>query len=488
MCAIVGVSLPADATSAIQIVYDCLRMLQGRGQDGSGIVAATSSLEMIRLRALGLVWDVYPTVFLNQSAASAIGHNRYATQGVPNEINLQPHLARCRDGRLIALASNGDLPRYAEYRRQLEAVGESFASTNDGEFLAKWLARSYDRLGTMPAAIQALQAEIEGAYAAVVLFDRRVYAFRDRQGFRPMVIGQLPSGGVAIVSEEAALDIHLADRSSYMEVPAGAVLECVDGRVITHTAGHPATAACIFEFVYFARPDGCVFGRPVSLVRRRCGWRLARSISGWLDLDRTLVVGVPDSASELADGVAEGLAQPDVSGLVRSHGAVRTFIAREQRVRDEGVRYKFNPNHWHISGRHVILVDDSIVRGTTMHRIVRMLRRHGAASIRLLVGSPPVRWPCFMGIATPTRQELLASHRDLSAIAAYLEVDDLAYLSLGDLLSSVGPIEPWERERFAAYLGPQIDAAEAGRQSSPTQQFCDACFSGRYPLVIPPVP
>ncbi len=482
MCGIFGVSLPADQDHAVRLTYDSLRQLQGRGQDGSGILGHGPNGELYH-RGLGLVPEVFSSSFQQGSAHLAIGHNRYSTQGPPSVINLQPHQAECRDGK-ITVASNGDLPKYLELRQSVEQSGIQLTSSNDGEVIAWLLARAYDRLGNMPASIAYFQARVDGAYSVVMNFGDSIFAFRDRRGFRPMVMSSLPGEGVAFASEEAAFDIHRADRSSYREVPAGAILEAIHGHLTVHRVGQPATAACIFELMYFARPDGRVYDRPVSLYRRRVGWRLG-TLAKHIDRRQAVVVAVPDSANEMANGVAERLSLPLVPALIRAHSARRTFIEREQSIRDEGVRYKLNPDHWLINGRDIFLVDDSIVRGTTMHRIVQMLRGRGARRIILLVGSPPVRWSCFMGIATPTQSELIAHKKTTEEIAEYLQVDQLLYLPLTAAHQAAGPLEHWEQKLFKAYLGPQVKDLQDRLLSTPTKKFCNACFSGRYPVSLP---
>lgn len=438
--------------------------------------------QMVQYRDHGLVPDVYPSEFLDRPAHLAIGHNRYATQGPPSTINLQPHQAVCGGG-VVSVASNGDLPMYAELRESLELHGVSFMSTNDSEVIAWWLAKRYDQRGSMVQAIGELIDYVDGAFAAVILFEDRLYVCQDRRGFRPMVIAPLPTGGLIVASEEAALDIHRLDRSSYQPIGAGALIEFSYGLMTVHRRGVVPTSACLFELIYFSRPDGRVFGTPVSLFRRRVGWRLAQQ-ANIVDCRNAVVVAVPDSANEMAAGVAEALVRPLVPALIRAHSARRTFIESEQRTRDEGVRYKLNPDEWLLRDRDVLLIDDSIVRGTTMHSIVRMIRARGARRIWLLIGSPPVRWPCFMGIATPTRRELIASDQSIDQIASYLEVDSLYYLGLSDVAEAAGPLQDWERHRFAAYLGPNVEQL-AQLLATNQHTFCHACFSGQYPLPVP---
>ncbi len=490
MCAIAGVSCPRGCSSALRRTYDALRMMNHRGQDGSGMVAIIDNAAMVVKRS-GLVQDVYTEAWRQSDASVAIGHNRYATQGDTNELNLQPHAVPCGDTQLF-IASNGDIPQYDTLRAELERENIVFRSRNDGELLGHLLAREYHACGAMAEAIRRLFVRIEGAYAAVVLFKGHLYAFRDPRGFRPLAFVQLADGTAVVASETVAFGILGADVKTYTEIRAGSIVEFADGNLTIHEAGHEATAPCIFELVYFARPDSQVFDLPVYLVRRRIGWRLAEE-SGWTSSDRDIVVAVPDSANEIARGLAQALDLPLEPGLMRSHTSHRTFIQSTQEFRDEEARYKLNPLYLVLEGRRVLLVDDSIVRGTTIKKIVHMLKHAGAAEVHLLIGSPPIRWPCFMGIATRMREELVANAASPEEIAARIGAASLRHISLAGLKAATGPFLPDERKRYRRFLAPFLDAPPDSFRGRAASQFalqqpenrCTACFDGSYSINVP---
>jgi amidophosphoribosyltransferase len=488
-----AVSLPEGVGSAAAQCYDGLRQQQHRGQDGSGMVIRNDQRALVRKR-LGLVAEVYPREWLRHRAGCAIGHNRYATQGAPSALNLQPHRAVTKDGRRIYCASNGDVTNFRALRTQLRRRGVRFTSQNDAELLAWLVADLSDEAGSFPDALRRLRSVVTGAYAAVFLVGERIFVARDPFGFRPLVCAPLPNGGIAVASETIAFDILGADPLTYQEVRAGGILELFRGRMTVHERGGDALAPCKFEHVYFSRPDSTVFGVPCSLVRRRIGWRLGKE-SGFRRRTNTVVLSVPDSANWIAQGVAEWLGVPFIiGGLIRSHTARRTFIEKEQRIRDEGVRYKLNPDRTWIAGATVLLVDDSIVRGTTIGKIVSMLLRAGAKEVHLLIGSPPIRHPCFMGVATPTREELVANQVTQRALRRVLRVASLTHISLEGLKASAGPLTREERERFALLLRSFLRAPRGSLRGSiltrlektDTSRFCYACFTGEYPIPIPP--
>ncbi len=485
-----GVSCRSGAGDAARKVFCGLRMMNHRGQDGSGIGIASAS-GLIWHKNSGLVPDVFSDSWLGKHADAAIGHNRYATQGDASEKNLQPHFAECRDGGIL-LASNGDVINYRELRAALEQKGVRFTSDNDGELLARFLAQRIDQGDSPPDAIRQLHNTVQGAYSAVALFQKRLYVFRDVRGFRPLAIVTLPDGSIAVASETVAFGILGADLKTYREVPAGAIYVIDNGDVTVHDAGHPPISPCIFELVYFARPDSQVFGLPVHLVRRRIGWHLAEE-ANWKTGPNDIVVAVPDSSNEIARGVAEGLGLPFEPGLIRSHTARRTFIESEQSTRDEGVRFKLNPLMLAVEGARVILVDDSIVRGTTIRKIVHMLKRAGAEEVHLFIGSPPIKWPCFMGIATPTKGELIANQLSPAAIVEKVGADSLCHISLSGLRHATGRIHASELTRFQRILGRICNAPKESfrgvtymrLQQQDISLRCTACFSGEYPIPVP---
>ncbi len=485
-CAVMAVSLPSGGSQAVAMVRDGLHNQNHRGQDGSGIAYWCNGGIALH-KALGLVWQVYTDSFRATPANVAMGHNRYATTGQPTRVNLQPHLLFLADGRPLAIGGNGDLVNNDELRAGFEAAGVKFASENDGETLGQILVRALNRGATIVEAIRELRQVALGAYSAVVLFEGRIYAFRDERGYRPLSMSRLPGGGIAIASETVAFDIILADRSTYQEILAGAILEIVDGEVIVHEAGHPNEKECDFEFIYFSRPDGEVCGLPVSFVRRRIGWQLA--LENPIELyPNSIVVPVPDSANYIGIGVAEGLGARREDALVRSHFVGRTFLRPLQQTRDSAVREKFNPCAFELEGAHVILVDDSRVRGTTLGKIVGMLRRAGVELIDLYVGSPQIPWPCFYGIATPTKAELIANTQTLEEYCASHGIRSVRHLSLEGLHRALGPITDQEKQLFWKQLEPYLNAPEgsyrarlmANFASKSPRRFCSACFTGQY--------
>ncbi|MBM3316761.1 MAG: amidophosphoribosyltransferase [Candidatus Eisenbacteria bacterium] len=489
-CAVMAIALPPGTATAAQLCYDGLRQQQHRGQDGAGMVIRNDHRAILHKRR-GLVSEVFNSHWVRHRADLAIGHNRYATHGTPSEANLQPHRAVCRGGRLF-LASNGDITNFASLRRRLKGQGVAFRSNNDGELLAWLVAKAYDRTRSMPAALAALHGQVQGAYSAVLLFQDRVFVVRDPLGFRPLSLASIPGGGIAAASETVAFDILHADPGSYREVPAGAILELHRGRCAVHAPGGPMRAGCSFELIYFSRPDSLVFGLPDSLIRRRLGWNVARE-SRFRRKRGVIVTAVPDSSNEIAAGVAEELGLPFVRGLIRSHTARRTFIEKEQRIRDEGVKYKLNPNRYWLDGMTVLLVDDSIVRGTNIGKIVRMLKRIGAAETHILIGSPRIFWPCYMGIATPTREELIANRMSLRELADFADADSVFHLSLEGLRRALGPVTAEERRRHPGTLGLLYSAPRdsyrgrvlARLEDADPDRYCYACFSGRYPVPVP---
>lgn len=496
-CAVMAVSLPEGRDDAAKLLYDGLRIQQHRGQDGSGIVLVSGENMIVR-KETGLVYEVFPPEWIEQNRSPlGIAHNRYSTQGVAAKINLQPHSAQAAAG-TVSVAGNGHLPYYQSLRQSLEAEREIFETTNDGELLAKIIARETNRTGCVVTALCGLSERVKGAYSAVMLFAGKLYAFRDPYGFRPLNLAEIPGGGIAVASETVAFDILGCDPETYQEVSAGSILEITAGKVVVHEEGHPAKTPCIFEFIYFARPDSEIFGWPVALVRRRIGWQLAQQLKLKAEIvssseDEIIVIAVPDSSTEIALGVSEGLNLPFEPGIIRSHTARRTFIENEQRIRDEGVRYKFNPSRLKLKGRRVIVVDDSIVRGSTNRKLITMLRRAGPKSIHLAIGSPQIKWSCFMGIDTPRLEELIANQRTFEDEVRFLNADSLTHLTLEGLMRTVGPLTEEERGISRRLVRPLIEA-ESGTyyarmwqgicQAEP-ERYCFACFSGRYPLPVP---
>ena len=446
-----GIFAAVGVPNAAEIVGLGLHALQHRGQESTGIVACDDDGEFRSHRGLGLVADVHRDADLRRLTGSiAIGHNRYSTSGSVTLENTQPLRVVYRGGPL-ALAHNGNLVNARELRQGLEQSGSIFQTTLDTEMFPHLMAVSSAE-NAEDALVEAAR-QVRGAYSLVMLVPGAVFALRDAHGFRPLCLGRLGDGYV-VSSESCALDIVAAD--FVREIEAGELVR-IDPQGLRSRRAHPPQQPlrqCIFEHIYFSRPDSVVFGETVDRVRRRIGRRLAEEHPAEGDV----VLAVPDSSNSIALGYSEASGIRYELGLIRNHYVGRTFIQPQQAGRDSSVRIKFNPVREILVGRRIVLVDDSIVRGTTSRKLVRMLRRNGAAEVHFRIGSPPVAYPCFYGIDTPRRSELIGARQSPEEIRDYLEADTLGYLSLEGLLA----------------------CEKDGRQ------YCHACFSGEYP--IPPDP
>jgi len=434
---------------AAHLTYMGLYALQHRGQESAGIAAG--DVESLRLeKGMGLVNDVFTERRLESLAGDrAIGHVRYSTSGDTVASNAQPYLIDCHRGP-IAVGHNGNLVNARILRHELEAAGSIFQSTSDTEVILHLYARSHrDRLED---AIAASLFKMMGAFSLVFLTREALVAARDPWGFRPLVLGRL-NGATIVASETCALD--LIDAKYVRDVEPGEVLVADADGVRSCKPFPPAPAAhCVFEHVYFARPDSLVFGRTVLESRLRLGRQLALEAPAAVDL----VCPVPDSGMGAALGFARESGLPFEWGLIRNHYVGRTFIQPRQGQRSVGVKIKLNPVRQVIEGRRVALIDDSIVRGTTSRKIVRMVREAGAREVHMRISSPPTTGPCYYGIDTPLKSELIASSHSVEEIRRFIEADSLAYLSHEGLLRAVDD--------------------EAGRR------HCTACFSGRYPVAV----
>ena len=442
-CAVFGVYGAPDAS---EVTYLGLYSLQHRGQESSGIV--TSDHERVyEHRDLGLVAKVYDREILaGLKGELAIGHNRYSTTGLTNLANIQPLLVDCKVGK-IAVGHNGNIVNAGALRREMEMEGSIFRSTTDSEVILHLIARS--RRSSIEEMIMEALEKVEGAFSLTFLTKDKVIAARDRHGFRPLCLGRLDDAYV-VASESCAFDIVSA---MYMrEVAPGEV--CVLGRggpqFMRYAEPAKRLMRCIFEFIYFSRPDSKVFGENVDKVRRALGRRLAVESTPEADL----VIAVPDSSNTIALGFSEGSKIPFELGLIRNHYVGRTFIQPRQTMRDWDVRIKFNPVRGVLKGKRIVVVDDSIVRGSTMRKLITMLRQAGADKIHLRIGSPPITHSCYYGIDTPTRGELIASSHTADEIREYLGVESLHYLSREGLLGCV----------------------------EDPDNYCVACFGGGYPV------
>jgi amidophosphoribosyltransferase len=448
MCGIIGVSGVPDAA---RLAYLGLYSLQHRGQESAGIVAVDGEGVARSHRGMGLVADVFgDQILAGLPGDVAIGHTRYSTAGTSVLANAQPVLARYREGPL-ALGHNGNLTNAALLRADLVAKGSIFQTSSDSEVLVHLIARSEAR----EPEDQLMDAfeRVEGAYSLVITIGRTLYAIVDARGFRPLWLGRLGKGHV-VASETCALD--LIGATPVRELRPGEFIRIHEGEVDTLPSLAPkAHRRCVFELVYFSRPDSTIFGRSVDRVRRALGRELAREHPA---PGTDCVFSVPDSSNAMALGFAEQAGIKLEHALIRNHYVGRTFIHPAQAVRTSNVKIKFNPVREVLLGKKVVVVDDSLVRGTTSRGLVQMIRQAGAVEVHFRVASPPITGPCYYGIDTPTKSELIAATHDVEEIRRHLGVDTLGYLSLDGMLR-----------------------AAAGDPS----EFCHACFSGQYPTAIP---
>jgi amidophosphoribosyltransferase len=438
---------------AANLVYLGLYALQHRGQESAG-AASSDGRKIHSVRKMGHVADIFTPDVLNQLPGTlAIGHTRYSTAGDATLKNAQPLSVACSKGQ-VAVAHNGNLTNAIELRRDLEADGSIFQSTSDTEVILHLVARSRER--TLSGALRDALLQIEGAFSLVFLAEDRIIVARDPHGFRPLAMGrlELPDGNVATVfaSETCAFDLINATYVSDVK-PGEMVIVGPEGMTREYYTTPGVTAHCSFEHVYFSRPDSIVFGKPVAESRERMGRLLA--IEQPVEAD--VVVPVPDSGVSAAIGYAAESGIPYRQALIRNHYVGRTFIEPSQAIRDFGVKLKLNPVRHLLEGKRVVLVDDSIVRGTTSRKIVRMVRNAGAREVHLRISCPPTISPCYYGVDTPSQNELIAANNSLEQIREFVEADSLAYLSHDGLRDSIKDTD---------------------------QQFCYACYTGKYPTLV----
>lgn len=447
-CGVVAVHGHPEAST---LAYLGLYALQHRGQESAGI-ASSDYARLHNIKAMGLVSDIFTEEVLAKLPGSlAIGHTRYSTTGDSALLNAQPIRVECNKG-AIALAHNGNLVNANHLRRQLEQNGSIFQTTSDTEVVVHLIAQSKEQ--TLPDAICDALRQIEGAFSLVLMTRDRIFAARDPYGFRPLSMGVLPkadrSSAVIFASESCAFDLINA-RFERDVKPGELVVVGNEGvQSLSYTAARKS-ASCIFEHVYFSRPDSLIFGRPVQESREALGRELAREAPVNVDL----VVPVPDSGVTAAIGFSNESGIPFSFGLIRNHYVGRTFIEPEQRVRDFGVRLKLNPVRHLLQGKRVVLIDDSIVRGTTSRKIVRMVRDAGATEVHMRISGPPTISPCFYGVDTPSKKGLIAANKSIEEIRDYIGADSLAYLSLEGLKR----------------------ACAEGEKTT----YCTACYTGHYP-------
>jgi len=444
-CGVVGVYGHLDAAN---LAYLGLYALQHRGQESAGIVASNNGSMHLEV-GMGLVADVFSDSRLKKLPGKiAIGHNRYSTTGGSRIKNAQPCLIEYAGG-TMAMGHNGNLVNASEIREELGAAGAIFQSTNDSEVIVHLMAQSR-RNSFVDRAVAAL-SQVKGAYSIVLMSENELIAARDPQGFRPLCLGKL-DGAYIVASESCVMDLLEAEFIREIE-PGELILINQFGMKSFHPFPKTATKQCVFEHIYFSRPDSYLFGQSVYSVRKLMGRALARE----KPVEADVVVPVPDSGVISAMGYSEESEIPFQMGLIRNHYVGRTFIEPQSQIRNFGVKIKLNAVKPVIEGKRVIIIDDSIVRGTTSKKIVRMLREVGAKEVHVRISSPPTTHSCFYGIDTPTKGELIASNLDIDQTCEYLGADSLHYITL---------------EKMLEIFGEQKD------------DFCAACFDGRYPVDV----
>ncbi len=439
---------------AANLTYLGLYALQHRGQESCGIVAS-DGMHLKAHRGMGLVSDVFKQddIFDKLPGSSAIGHVRYSTAGGNDIKNCQPIMVDYSRGS-IAVAHNGNLVNAQEIRNSLEQSGSIFSTTADTETIVHLIARTQS--DSLVERVCTSLNQVKGAFSVVFLTETRMIAVRDPNGFRPLSLGKL-DGAYVIASESCAFDLIEAEYIREVEPGEMIVIDKQGMKSMFPFEQESCHTPCVFEYIYFARPDSRIFDRMVYPVRKEFGRQLARQYP----VDADLVMAVPDSGMPAAMGYAEEAGLPFELGLIRNHYVGRTFIEPQQSIRHFGVKLKLNPVREIIEGKRVVVVDDSIVRGTTSRKIVKMIRNAGAKEVHVRISSPPTSFPCFYGIDTPSRKELISASHTIEEIARYITADSLSYLDLDGLHAAL------------KNTGGKVNG------------FCEACFSGNYPVKFP---
>ena len=449
-CGVVAVYAHPEAE---KLAYLGLHQLQHRGQESAGIVTS-DGMTLHMHKSMGLVADIFSGNVLAQLRGTlAIGHTRYSTAGDSALLNAQPIMVQSNKG-MMALAHNGNLVNAQEVRHRLEAQGSIFQTNSDTEVIVHLIALSREH--TLPEAMADALRRVEGAFSLVMISPDRIFAARDPRGFRPLAMGRIPAQSgekqdtIVFASETCAFDLIGATYERDVK-PGEMIVVGPEGLTSRFYAPSLAQSSCIFEHVYFSRPDSLVFGRSVQESREQLGRQLAREAPA----DANVVVPVPDSGVTAAVGYAAESGIPFRFGLIRNHYVGRTFIEPSQSVRDFGVKLKLNAVRSLLEGKRVALIDDSIVRGTTSRKIVRMVRSAGAKEVHMRISCPPTISPCFYGVDTPSKKELIAANNSIEQIRQYIGADTLSYLSLDGLKQACGE----------------------GEKTS----YCSACYTGAYP-------
>jgi len=452
-CGVVAIFAHPEAE---KLAYLGLHALQHRGQESAGIVTSDGLTSRVH-KAMGTVADIFTEEVLSKIRGTlAIGHTRYSTAGDSALLNAQPILVQSNKGS-IAVAHNGNLTNAAEVRSRLERQGSIFQTNSDTEVIVHLIALSREQ--TLPEAIADALRSVEGAFSLVLMSPDRIIAARDPRGFRPLAMGRIPAlegqkrDTIVFASETCAFDLIGATYDR--DVKPGELIVVGPEGITSHFYSPAAPqSSCIFEHVYFSRPDSMVFGRAVQTSREELGRQLAREAP----VEADLVVPVPDSGVTAAVGYAAESGIPFRFGLIRNHYVGRTFIEPSQSVRDFGVKLKLNPVRSLLEGKRVVLIDDSIVRGTTSRKIVRMIRSAGAKEVHMRISCPPTISPCYYGVDTPSKNQLIGANKSVDEIREYIRADSLAYLSLEGLKKACGE----------------------GEKTS----YCSACYTGKYPTSI----
>src|SRR5712671_2930536 len=451
-----GVVAIHNHPEAEKLAYLGLHALQHRGQESAGI-ASSDGIMLHMHKAMGLVADIFtPNALAGLRGIHAIGHTRYSTAGDSALLNAQPIMVQSNKG-MIALAHNGNLVNAHAIRAKLEGLGSIFQTNSDTEVLVHLIALSREQ--TLPEAMADALRRVEGAFSLVMMSNDRIFAARDPRGFRPLAMGRIPAltgekkDTVVFASETCAFDLLGATYERDVK-PGELIIVGPEGISSRFYSPSPAQSSCIFEHVYFSRPDSFVFGRSVDQSRDLMGRQLAREAPA----DADIVVPVPDSGNTAALGFSTESGIPFRLGLIRNHYIGRTFIEPSQSVRDFGVKLKLNPVRSLLEGKRVALIDDSIVRGTTSKKIVRLIRNAGAKEVHMLISCPPTISPCFYGVDTPSKKHLIAANKTIEEIRAFIGADSLAYLSLEGLKKACGEGE--------------------------TATYCSACYTGHYPTSL----
>jgi len=445
MCSVVGIYGNENAS---KMAYYALFAMQHRGQEAAGI-SSSDGKHIKTVKDRGLVTQIFKEDhFKILKGNMAIGHTRYSTAGDDSILDAQPVFARYGLGE-ISIVHNGNLVNAKEIRDELIKIGAIFQTNMDTENLIHLIAKNYERKRLKDRIVDAVK-KIKGAFSLVILSRKKMFVIRDPFGFRPLSLGKLKSGGYIVASETCAFELVGAEY--IRDVKPGEMLIFEDDEIKSEMIFEPTPKQCIFEYIYFARPDSNVFGKNVYSVRKQMGRELARE----LPVDADMVVPVPDSGVAAALGYAQESGIPFEMAIMRNHYVGRTFIEPTQEIRDLKVKMKLSPIRHKIEGKKLVVIDDSIVRGTTSKRIVRMLKEAGAKEVHMRIASPATIGPCYYGVDTPTKDELIAAKQSVEEIAKYIEADSLAYLSIDSIVKAV---------------------------KDKKENYCFACFDDNYPIL-----